>query len=776
MEKRIQGILSQMTLEEKCSLLSGLDFWHLQPVEHLGLPAIMITDGPHGLRRQRDDADHLGLNASVPATAFPTGAGLGASWNRDLIEEVGGLIAEEALAQGVSVVLGPACNIKRSPLCGRSFEYLSEDPFLSAQMAKHHIMGIQSKGVGASIKHFCANNQESRRMTVDTIVDERTLREIYLASFETAVKEAKPWTVMCSYNKLNGTYMSENKRLLSEVLRDEWGYDGAVVSDWGAVNDRPAGVAAGMDLEMPASGGINDRKVLDAVQNGQLSEAVLDKMASRLIRLILQAKDKLQPDADFDEDQHHVRAREIAGECMVLLKNDNALLPLSPTLDFALIGSFAEMPRCQGGGSSHINPTRVSKALIEIHNLNPSIKYAPGFDINSDELNPQQLEEALKLAENAGTAVIMAGLPDRYESEGYDRRHMNLPPNQNELIRAVAAVCPQVIVVLTCGSPVEMPWIEQVAAVVAGYLPGQAGAAAVADLLFGKVNPSGKLAETFPLRLSDNPSYLNFPGYNDRVEYNEGIYVGYRYYDKKDLPVLFPFGHGLSYTTFEYTDLQLDKIEMTEDEHLTVSVRVKNTGKVPGKEIIQLYLAYPQGKIPRPPLELKGFYKIALKPGEEKTVKIILDRRSFAYYDLTVSDWLIESGPAEIIIGASSRDVRLKGTVQLTALRRPFVKLTINSTRQDLLSHPASAAAARPFFDQLGSIFAAPEQKPAQKQAAENPDDKDRPAEDGFSDMMAEMQLHIPLRALIAFSGGAISEKSLQQLIDQCNKAMSESM
>ena len=785
MDPRTVKILTRMTLEEKCSMLSGQDFWHTQVIERLGLPAIMVSDGPHGLRRQADEGDHLGLLASLPATCFPSGVGLGSSWDRDLIAEVGSLIGEEAQAQGVSVVLGPACNIKRSPLCGRNFEYISEDPYLSSQMAKHYIQGVQSQGVGTSIKHFCANNQESRRMTVDTIIDERTLREIYLASFETAIREAQPATVMCSYNKVNGTYLSDNHRLLTEILRDEWGYQGIVVSDWGAVNDRVAGVKAGMDLEMPSSGGMNDRKVVAAVRDGRLTESDVDRVAGRVLDLIYAKLDSLKKDATFDAVAHDARARAVASQCAVLLKNDHAALPLPKDQPVAIIGRFAENPRYQGGGSSHINPTRLTAALDEIRKSSPSAVYQPGFRLDTDAIDQADFNAAVAAAQTAGAAVIFAGLPDHYESEGYDRKHMHLPPNQDALIKAVAAVCPRTIVVLANGSPIEMPWVDEVEAILEGYLPGQAGGGAIADLLFGHANPSGKLAETFPLRLEDNPSYLDFPGFNDRVEYREGLYIGYRYYDKRRMDVLFPFGHGLSYTQFSYSDLVVSASEFCESDVLTVSVTVQNTGARAGREVVQLYLAYPEANVDRVPQELKGFEKVELMPGESKTVSIQLDRRSFAYYDVRASGWMVETGPVEIRVGSSSRDIRLKAVIQVQAERQVPVVFNLNATKHDLMAHPAAAAIAGPFFARIGSLFnlisAAKDDGHADDEggATRPPETTDvaetaSEADESFAVMLAEMEAHLPLRAFVLLSMGHVEENMLQTLVDQCNEAMTK--
>lgn len=771
MDPRIRQILSQMTLEEKCSLLSGMSFWETQAIERLGLPAVMMTDGPHGLRKQAQEADHLGLNQSVPATCFPSGVGLGSSWDTALIKEVGQLLGREAKANSVSIVLGPACNIKRSPLCGRNFEYLSEDPFLSAQMAKNYIQGVQSQGVGTSIKHFCANNQESRRMTVDTIIDERTLREIYLASFEAAVREAQPWTVMCSYNKVNGTYLSDNQRLLTDILRDEWQFNGIVVSDWGAVNDRVAGVVAGLDLEMPGSDGINDRKVLAAVQNGDLGESEVDRMAGRILDLVYRSIDNQQPGIKADLVAHHNRARELAAQCVVLLKNEQSILPLQAGQPLAVIGAFAEDPRYQGGGSSHINPTRLTRALHEIRLICPDATYSAGFSLTTDANDESLVTTAVEQARAAGTAVIFAGLPDHYESEGYDRIHINLPPNQNTLITEIAKVCPRVVVVLANGSPVAMPWVNQVAAVLEGYLPGQAGGGAIADVLFGQANPCGKLAETFPLRLEDNPSFLDFPGFNDRVEYREGLFVGYRYYDKRAMGVLFPFGHGLSYTSFAYSDLKVSREILQDDEPLDVSITIENTGDVAGAEVVQLYLNYPQATVVRVPQELKGFAKIHLAPGEKRTVTLTLTPRSFAYYDVPAAAWLSENGPVEIRMGSSSRDIRLRHMIELQATHTPQVTFTLGTTQYDLMRHPIAATVFGPFFQEIGSIFRGPALSAESDESDESkPIHEPAPIEaNPLERLEEEMALHMPLRSYPLISHGRIPEALLLEKIAACN-------
>ncbi|MDD2534923.1 MAG: glycoside hydrolase family 3 C-terminal domain-containing protein, partial [Eubacteriales bacterium] len=680
-------------------------------------------------------------------------------------------------------VLGPACNIKRSPLCGRNFEYLSEDPYLSSKMAKGHILGTQSQGIGTSIKHFLANNQEDRRMTVDTIVDERTLREIYLASFEEAICEAKPWTVMCSYNRLNGQYLSDNKRMLTDILRDEWQYSGIVVSDWGAVNDRTAGVVAGMDLEMPASSGINDRRVIEAVRHGEVTEAAVDVMVGRILDLVYRSLDNLKPDATVDLVAHHNRARELAAQCAVLLKNEGPVLPLRPGQQVAIIGAFAENPRYQGGGSSHINPTRITRAIHEIRKVSPDATFAPGFVLTSDRIDTVLVEEAVANAKAAGTAVIFAGLPDHYESEGYDRKHINLPPNQNDLIAAVTKVCRQVVVVLANGSPVAMPWINAVSAVLEGYLPGQAGGGAITDVLFGKVNPSGKLAETFPLRLEDNPSFLDFPGFNDRVEYREGLHVGYRYYDKRNVDVLFPFGHGLSYTSFAFSDLQVSHATITDQDLVEVSVTVENTGRVAGSEVVQLYLAYPETTVARVPQELKGFAKVPLAAGEKKTIQLTLNSRSFSYYDVPLASWLLENGPVEIRVGASSRDISLTTTAVIKNTRLSKVVFTLNSTRYDLLRHPIANPVFAPFYAQMGSLAAAIGQSKDDEKTAEAPlletadliappiadEEAVLPEENPFGTLFEEMEKQLPLRALVLLSGGQLPVDLIQSMLDQVN-------
>ncbi|MGE8205474.1 glycoside hydrolase family 3 C-terminal domain-containing protein [Heyndrickxia sp. NPDC080065] len=756
MGRDLKKIIAEMTLEEKASLCSGLDFWHTKGIERLGIPSIMVTDGPHGLRKQPEDADHLGLNNSVPATCFPSAVGLASSWNRELIKKVGVALGEECQAEDVAVLLGPGANIKRSPLCGRNFEYFSEDPYLSSQMAAKHINGVQSQGVGTSLKHFAANNQEHRRMSVDAVVDERTLREIYLASFEDAVKEAQPWTVMCSYNKVNGEYASENNYLLNEILKDEWGFEGFVVSDWGAVNERVAGLENGLDLEMPASFGVGEKKIIDAVQNGQLAEEKLDRAVERLLNIIFKAVDNKKEYAFYDKDAHHQLARAVARESMVLLKNEDHILPLKKSGTVAVIGGFAQTPRYQGGGSSHIVPTKLENILEEIKSVSSTdtnVLYAQGYNLNNDEVEEALIKEATEAAVAADTVVLFVGLPDRYESEGYDREHLRMPENHIKLIEAVAEVNPNIVVVLSNGAPIEMPWLDKVKAVLEGYLGGQALGGAIADLLFGDANPSGKLAETFPKVISDNPSFLNFPGEGDKVEYKEGIFVGYRYYDKKNIDPLFPFGYGLSYTSFEYSNLIVDKKEIKDTDSLNVTVSVKNIGNVTGKEIVQLYVQDVASSVVRPEKELKGFEKVELQPGEERTVTFTLNKRSFAYYNVELKDWYVETGEFNILVGKSSRDIVLSEGIHVQSTVSVPKSVHRNTTVGDLLSNPILAPIAKEL------LAKANESNPL------NMEDMDPDA----AEMMAAMMKHMPLRALVNFSQGAFTEEMLSELIAHMN-------
>lgn len=635
-ERNIKELVTQMTLEEKASLCSGRDFWNTKAVERLGIPSVMLSDGPHGLRKQESEGDHLGLNESIPAVCFPAGCAIASSWDRKVAKLLGQTLANECQAENVSTILGPAMNIKRSPLCGRNFEYLSEDPLLSSDMASAYVQAVQSKNVATSPKHFMANNQEFHRMTSDSIMDDRTMREIYLASFEKMVKEAKPWTMMGAYNKLNGTYLCENKLILTDILRDEWDFEGYVMTDWGAMNDRVDGLIAGCELEMPAMSDRTDKEIVAAVESGKLDQSILDQAVERFLTVIFNYVDNRDESAVFDREADHKVAQHLAEESSILLKNQDAILPLKKEQKVAFIGQYAQEPRYQGGGSSHINSFKVDSALEAAKDL--SVSYVRGYDDSLDVAVENLEEQALELAQQSDVAVLFIGLPDRYESEGYDRKHMQLPANQVELLEKISQVQENLVVVLHNGSAIEMPWIDKVKGLLEVYLGGQAVGQATVNLLYGEVNPSGRLAETFPLRLQDTPSYLDYGGENDKSYYREGVFVGYRYYSSKEMPVLFPFGHGLSYTQFSYGQLELSQTELTDADTLAVTVRVTNTGICYGKEVVQVYVAAPNSKIIRPSLELRAFDKIGLEPGESKTVTVELDKRAFAYWDMDRQD------------------------------------------------------------------------------------------------------------------------------------------
>lgn len=661
-----RDLIEKLTLEEKASLCSGKDFWHLNGFEKLGIPSVMVSDGPHGLRKHNDKKSKTDLMDSVPAVCFPTAATTACSWDEELLFEMGQALGDECRAEGISVLLGPGLNIKRSPLCGRNFEYFSEDPLLAGKMAAAMVKGVQSRGIGSCIKHFAANNQETRRMTIDTVADERTLREIYLTGFETAVKEAKPWSVMNAYNKLNGYYCAENKWLLTDVLRKDWGFDGVVMTDWGAENEMVDGLKAGQNLEMPGSNGLAAAKIVKAVKTGELDEAVLDERVDGLLELILQGKKALGK-AEYCKKEHHAIARKVAENSMVLLKNEDGILPLDKTKRVAFIGEFARSPRYQGAGSSQINATFIDNAYDTMLEKGFPFVYAQGYDKTKDVTDLTMLDEAVKCAKAADTAVVFIGLTDEFESEGFDRIHMDLPQCHVDLVNAVVKANPNTVVVLAGGSPVTMPWADSVKGILNAYLGGEASGSATVDLLYGEANPSGKLAETYPMTLEDNPSFNNFPGARKSVEYREGLYVGYRYYDKANKDVRFPFGFGLSYTSFEYSDLKLSKKSVKDTDTVTVSFKVRNTGDKAGAEIAQLYVGDVRSTAFRPEKELKGFRKVFLQPGEEKTVEIELSKRAFAYYNVNIHDWHVESGDFTISVGASSRDIKLTAKLRVTS-------------------------------------------------------------------------------------------------------------
>ncbi|MHC1770592.1 MAG: glycoside hydrolase family 3 C-terminal domain-containing protein [Flexilinea sp.] len=662
MEKDKKIILSHMSLEEKAAICSGLNLFSMKGFEKLEIPSLKLSDGPHGLRKQDKNLE-VGLNASIKATCFPTEATLACSFDRELIEKVGESLGEECQAEDIAILLGPAVNIKRSPACGRNFEYFSEDPYLTSELAISYINGVQSKGVGTSIKHFAANNQEDLRLSVDVQIDERTLREIYLASFEMPIKKAHPWTVMCAYNKLNGVYCSENKYLLNDILRDEWNFDGFVMSDWGAVAHRVEGIKAGLDLEMPPSGKLNDKNIIDAVDQGKLSISDLDKVVEHILNVIIQTAEIKKKRIPFDVMGHHNIAKEAALESMVLLKNENGILPLDKNCNLAIIGAMAKIPRYQGAGSSHVNPVVLDVPFEKIIEKTTHITYADGYDRNRDIVDETLIEEAIKAAAKSDITIVFAGLIEEYESEGFDRTHIKMPESHNRLIEAVSSVQPKTVVVLSNGAPIEMLWVDKVKGLLEAYLGGQALGSAIADILFGDANPCGKLAETFPMKLSHNPSFINFPGMEGKVEYKEGLFVGYRYYDIKEITPLFPFGFGLSYSNFEYTGISLSKVKITDKETVQVSVKIKNIGKMAGKEIVQLYISKPESRVIRPLKELKGFKKVYLEPGQEKEVSFSLDKRSFSYYNTKIMDWYVESGLYNIIVASSSKDLRLVDSI-----------------------------------------------------------------------------------------------------------------
>lgn len=751
--EQIGKIISEMTLEEKAGLCSGEDFWHTKGIERLGIPQMMVSDGPHGLRKQDMEADHLGVNDSIKAVCFPAGCGAATSFNRDLIYEMGRILGSECVSEGVGVLLGPAVNIKRSPLCGRNFEYYSEDPYLASEIASSHISGVQSRGVGTSIKHFAANSQETRRMSVDEEIDERALHEIYLRVFEGAVRKSKPWTVMSSYNKVNGKYVGENYELMTEELRDKWGFDGFVMSDWGAVGDRIEGLKAGLDLEMPASHGVRDKLIAEAVQNGDLDEAVLDKACERILDIVFRSQDTDGKKIDFLED--HEKAAWIAEETVVLLKNDENILPLKKDAKIAFIGKYAEEPRFQGGGSSHINCIKVTSALDALENMGISVGYARGFEDSEDIIDEKLEREAIEAAVKADVAVIFAGLPDAFESEGFDRSHMRMPDCQNHLIKEIVKNQPNTVVVLHNGSPVEMPWADDVKGILEAYLGGEAIGKAVCRILFGEVNPSAKLAETFPYRLEDNPSFLTGFGSGDHVRFAEGIFVGYRYYDKKKMNVRFPFGYGLSYTTFEYSDLRVSSEKINENDTLTVTVDVTNTGKTAGKEIVQLYVSDPDSTEIRPVKELKGFEKLYLEPGETKTAEFILDRHAFAYYEPRIKDWYVESGEFEILIGKSSRDIVFKKTVTVNSDRKLPVTYTSDTTFGDMFDDPKAMEIVRPLIDEyIKGIIGAGSESAAEAISQE---------------MTDSMLRYLPIHAILSFSAEAISVERIEETVRKLN-------
>jgi beta-glucosidase len=735
--------LSHLSIEQKASLLSGKDWGSTKPIEAAGIRSVTMADGPHGVRYQEADSDHLGIGHSTPATCFPPAVAMGSSWDPDLAAAVGAGVGEEAVSFGVDIMLGPGVNIKRSPLCGRNFEYFSEDPLISGVLGAAYVNAMQDVGPGTSVKHFAANNQETERMRVSADVDERTLREVYLPAFERVVTEARPATVMCSYNKINGVPASHNRWLLTDVLRGDWGYQGAVISDWGAVSDRVEGVRAGMDLEMPSSNGRTDAQIVAAVSAGDLDETLVDASVRRVLALTERPR---AARSELPVDAHHRVAREAAAGSVVLLKNDGAL-PLAADTTVAVIGAFAVAPRFQGGGSSHINPTRTDLALDEMRALAATrgvqVAYAPGFPLDESEGDSDALRaEAISTASTADVTVVFAGLTDREESEGYDRTTLQLPQTQIDVIRAVAATSTKTVVVLSNGGIVSLEgWHDDVDAIVEGFLLGQAGGGAIADILFGVVNPSGHLAETIPLRLEDNPSWLNFPGEQGHVRYGEGVFVGYRYYTTVGVPVRYPFGHGLSYTAFETTGLE---VSATGPDTATARVTVRNTGEVVGKHVVQLYVSTTAGPARRPLRELRSFAKVELQPGESRTVELVLDRRAFAYWDVDLKDWVVASGAYTVQACADAQTVLTEQVVSLTG-DTVVRELTMESSLGEWIAHPVVGPVLMSGMAQTMT----PEQK---QQAEDNPEG-------------LRMVESMPMEQFLVFTNGAIPVEALEQLI-----------
>lgn len=772
----VKKLVNELTLEEKASLCSGADFWHTKAIDRLNIPAAMVSDGPHGIRKQESLADHMGVAESIKAIGFPTASAMACSFDRDLLHKVGDALGEECVAEDLAVLLGPGINMKRSPICGRNFEYYSEDPVVAGELGAAFVNGVQEHGVGTSLKHFAANNQEWRRMSISAEIDERTLREIYLAAFETVVKKAQPWTIMCSYNRINGVYSCENDWLLNKVLRDEWGFEGLVMTDWGAMDERVPSLKAGLDLEMPDCHGETDKLIVKAVQSGELEEPVLDTAVERILTMVdkyLTARKGIDPastvhplpssvERGYDVAAHHALARTTAEQSAVLLKNED-ILPLQKDKKIAFIGEFAKVPRIQGGGSSHINNTSIESALDA---AGDSVSYAQGFHIDEETTDETLLQEAITLAKESDVAVIFAGLPDSFESEGFDRTHLNMPANQNELIARISEVQPNVVVVLHSGSPIAMPWLDKVAGVLQMYLAGQASGGAAVNLLFGDATPCGKLAETFPLHLEDNPSYLNFPGNREKVCYQEGVFIGYRYYDKKKMDVLFPFGYGLSYTDFTYSNMKVtvngknatDVDVIKETDEIIVSADITNTGNCDGAEIVQLYIKNPVVYEIRPEKELRDFAKVFLKAGETKTVTFTLNARAFSYYETRIHDWYAESGDYEILLASSSRDIRLQDTVSITGSKKiPFVADYITTCEDvELFAKDGSA------LDEMlrGSGFA---------EATDH--DGDDSMGSGTADMMKAMFTGTPLHSILSFSSEELTYEDIQDTIRKLNEA-----
>ena len=789
-EKDYKKILDELTLDEKLSLLSGKTFWLTKDIDRVGIPSVWMSDGPHGLRKEKASAGTNIMQESETSTCFPTAVTTASSWDVELMEKVGETIADEAKALKVTTVLGPGVNIKRSPLCGRNFEYISEDPFLTSRMGAAYVHGVQKNGIGVSLKHYCANNEEHIRMCIDTVADERAMREIYLPAFEHIVKTEQPTTVMCSYNRIEGTYLAENKRYLTDILRGEWGFKGIVVSDWGAVNDRVMGVKAGLDLEMPGNNGMNNENIKKALADGVLTMDEIDAVALRMIKFAFECKENEGNGYDIDFKAHHEVAKQAALNSAVLMKNDEAILPLKKTDSVAVIGALAKKLRYQGAGSSHINAWKTVSFLDALKLNGKAVTYADGYSLKGDGFNPKLIEEACQAAKMRDAVIVFVGLTDAFESEGFDRKHIKMPSSHAFLIDALSRVNPNIVVVLSCGSPVQMkPWDSKAKAILNMYLAGQAGGEACYDLIFGKANPSGKLAETFPLINEDALSAQYFPMGPRTVEYRESIYVGYRYFDTAKKAVAYPFGHGLSYTKFAYSDLKLSKKTVKEGEKLTVSFKLQNIGEVDGAEVAQVYVSAPESKLFKAEKELKGFKKVFLKAGETAKVEIELDERAFSYYNVNICDWHAESGKYGIKVGASSRDIRLEGEVTVKTAKAdvevpdysetaPAYYDLVNTTfipddqfeavlareipcneefkKGELtINCSVSQVAVSPFGKALYGLLTNGAKVVAL--TAENPD------------MITESIKDMPLRSFSGFTGGLLSQESVDGILDLCN-------
>ena len=759
MKTDVKKLTSQMTLEEKASLLGGADFWHTKAVARLGIPAVMMSDGPHGLRKQDQRADHLGVNDSIRAVCFPAACATASSFDTELLRHMGEVIGDECLAEDLAIVLGPAVNIKRTPLCGRNFEYFSEDPYLAGQMAAAYIRGVQSRHVGTSVKHFAANNQETNRMNVSVVADERTLREIYFPPFEAAVREADAKTVMCSYNKINGTYSADNEWLLNDVLRKDWGFKGFVMTDWGAVNDRVQGVRAGLELEMPGDTAGNDAKIAAAVRSGELDEALVDQAVERVLTVIYDYLENRQEGRVFDREHDHEEAVRIEEESAVLLEN-NGILPLSPDLKVVYIGEYAAKPRYQGGGSSHINASKVVSALEAAGAAGRQVTYVKGFPADRDEEDPEELDKAIKAAEEADVAVIFAGLPDVIESEGYDRKDMCLPECQNHLIEEVLLAQPNTVVVLHNGSAVEVPWADDAAAILEMYLGGQGVGTAADRILYGEVNPSGHLAESFPYMLQDTPGYLNFPGDGRKVRYAEGVFVGYRYYDTRILPVRWAFGHGLSYTEFRMDNLRIDTDTLYDDIAAAVTVDVTNIGDRAGKEVVQLYVSDLNGTPERPVKELKGFAKVYLEPGETKQVTITIDARSLSMFHEEMHDWYAPSGVYQILVGDSSDNIMAWEELRFETRKQMPISIAGDTTLGELLNDPRTAPVIRKLIDGKNPF------------GIGDSADPDGGLGSGEEEMGEAMIRYLPLKAAVSF--GILDDGQLTDLMNALKAAVSK--